>query len=126
MATLDHVIIKVNDLQASIAFYSSVLGFSAEGEDGPFTVLRAGPDLQIQLAPWGTSGFEHYAFAVSKTDFDGIYARIKAAAIAHGPTFDSVGANSGPGAESGARGVAPTLYFNDPNRHLLEIRTYER
>ena len=25
-----------------------------------------------------------------------------------------------------ARGMAPTLYFNDPNRHLLEIRTYER
>jgi hypothetical protein len=34
--------------------------------------------------------------------------------------------NTGPGEESGARGLAPTLYFNDPNNHLLEIRTYER
>jgi catechol 2,3-dioxygenase-like lactoylglutathione lyase family enzyme len=126
MAIIDHVIIKVNDVQASLAFYTGVLGFAAEGQDGPFTVLRAGPELQIQLAPWGTPGFEHYAFAVSKADFDAIYGRIKAADIAHGPTFDSVGVNTGPGEESGARGRAPTLYFNDPNRHLLEIRTYDR
>ena len=25
----------------------------------------------------------------------------------------------------GARGLAPTLYFNDPNKHPLEIRWYE-
>lgn len=126
MATLDHIIIKVNDLEASLAFYTAVLGFKTEGADGPFTVLRAGPDCQIQLAPWGTPGFEHYAFAVSKLDFDNIFGRIKAAGIAYGPTFDSVGANTGPGEESGARGLAPTLYCNDPNKHLLEIRTYER
>jgi catechol 2,3-dioxygenase-like lactoylglutathione lyase family enzyme len=126
MATLDHIIMKVNDLAASVAFYTGVLGFTAQGTDGPFTLLRVGPDFQIQMAPWGTPGFEHYAFAVSKFDFDGIFQRIKAAGIAYGPTFDSVGANTGPGEESGARGPAPTLYFNDPNKHLIEIRTYER
>ncbi len=126
MVTIDHIIIKVNDLNASVAFYTGVLGFSAEGMDGPFMVLRAGPDFQIQIAPWGTAGSEHYAFAVSKADFDAIFGRIKAANISYGPTFDSVGVNTGPGEEKGARGVAPTLYFNDPNQHLLEIRTYER
>lgn len=125
MATLDHLILKVNDLDASVAFYTGILGFSAEGTDGPFTVVRAGPDFQLQLAPWGTPGFEHYAFAVSKQEFDAISERIKAAGIAHGPTFDSVGTNTAPGEERGARGPAPTLYFNDPNKHLLEIRTYE-
>jgi catechol 2,3-dioxygenase-like lactoylglutathione lyase family enzyme len=125
MATIDHIILKVNDLEASVAFYTGVLGFSEEGQDGPFTVLKAGPDLQLQLAPWGTPGFEHYAFAVSKIEFEAIFARIKAAKLAYGPTFDAVGQNTGPGEESGARGLAPTLYFNDPNKHLLEIRTYE-
>jgi catechol 2,3-dioxygenase-like lactoylglutathione lyase family enzyme len=125
MATLDHIIVKVNDLEASIAFYTGVLGFIAAGKDGPFTVLRAGPDLQLQIAPWGTAGLEHYAFAVSKREFDDIFRRIKAAGIGYGPTFDSVGVNTGPGEESGARGPAPTLYFNDPSKHLLEIRTYE-
>jgi catechol 2,3-dioxygenase-like lactoylglutathione lyase family enzyme len=125
MATLDHLILKVNDLEASVAFYTKVLGFAPMGTDGPFTVVKAGADFQIQIAPWGTPGMEHYAFAVSKAEFEGIFTRIKAANIAFGPTFDSVGANTGPGEESGARGLAPTLYFNDPNNHLLEIRTYE-
>ena len=126
MATLDHIIMKVNDLATSVAFYTGVLGFLVEGTDGSFTVLRVGPDFQIQLAAWGTPGFEHYAFAVSKTDFDDIFGRIKTAGIKYGPTFDSVGVNTGPGEEAGARGLAPTVYFNDPNLHLLEIRTYER
>jgi catechol 2,3-dioxygenase-like lactoylglutathione lyase family enzyme len=125
MAKLDHIILKVNDLQASVTFYRDVLEFTLEGTDGPFTVLRAGPDFLLQLAPWGTPGLEHYAFAVSKAEFRHIFDRIKAAGIAFGPTFDSVGANSEPGQETGARGLAPTLYFNDPNQHLLEIRTYD-
>jgi len=126
MATLDHIIVKVNDLPSSVKFYTEVMGFIAEGMDGPFTVLRVSPEFQLQLAPWGTPGFEHYAFAVSKAEFEAIFGRIKATGIAHGPTFDSVGTNTQPGEESGARGSAPTLYFNDPNQHLLEIRTYER
>ena len=123
-ASLDHVILKVNDLAESVAFYTRILGFTVEGTEGPFTLVRAGPALQLQLAAWGTPGSEHYAFAVSQTAFAQIFTRIRAAGIAHGPTFDSVGANTGPGAEAGARGLAPTLYFNDPNRHLLEIRSY--
>jgi catechol 2,3-dioxygenase-like lactoylglutathione lyase family enzyme len=124
MATLDHTILKVNDLAASVRFYSEILGFAVAGVDGPFTVMRVGPDCQLQLAPWGTAGYEHYAFAVSREEFDDIFARIKAAGIPFGPSFDGVGANTGPGEESGARGRAPTLYFNDPNKHLLEIRCY--
>jgi|HubBroStandDraft_6_1064221.scaffolds.fasta_scaffold450909_3 catechol 2,3-dioxygenase-like lactoylglutathione lyase family enzyme len=64
MASLDHNILKVNDLKTSVSLYTEVMGFALEGTDGPFNVLRAGP--------------------------------------------------------------APTLYFNDPNKHLIEIRSYER
>jgi catechol 2,3-dioxygenase-like lactoylglutathione lyase family enzyme len=124
MTALDHFILKVNDLQASVAFYTTILGFSNEGQDGPFTVIRVNPDFQIQLAPWGTPGLEHYAFVVSAAEFDTIFERIKTAGIGHGPTFQTVGTNTGPGEEVGARGPAPTLYFSDPNKHLIEIRTY--
>jgi catechol 2,3-dioxygenase-like lactoylglutathione lyase family enzyme len=124
MTKLDHIILKVNDLQASVAFYTQILGFAREGIDGPFTIIRVSPEFQIQVAPWGTQGGEHYAFAVSQADFEQIFARIKSAGIAYGPTFDSVGSNKGPGEESGACGPGPTLYFNDPNKHLLEIRCY--
>jgi catechol 2,3-dioxygenase-like lactoylglutathione lyase family enzyme len=125
MAALDHIILKVNDLAESIDFYTQIMGFQNDGEDGPFTVIRTGRQFQMQLAPWGTPGFEHYAFSVSRSEFDAIFDRVKAADIEYGPTFDSVGTNSGPGRESGAMGEAPTLYFNDPNKHLIEIRTYE-
>ena len=125
MARLDHVILKVNNLEESVDFYTRIMGFDHRGEEGPFTVIRAGEDFQMQLAPWGTPGFEHYAFALSALEFDEIFERVKEAGIEYGPTFDSVGSNSGPGLESGALGEAPTLYFNDPNRHLIEIRTYD-
>ena len=54
MAALDHIILKVNDLDASVAFYTQVMGFTLDGVDGPFTVLKCGPDFLLQLAPWGT------------------------------------------------------------------------
>ena len=126
MPTLDHLIMKVNDIEASVRFYTGILGFSSEGTQGPFTIIRVGPDCQLQLAPWGTPGMEHYAFSVSPDEFTAIFERIKEAGVPYGPSFHAVGTNTGPGEESGARGLAPTLYFNDPNQHLLEIRTYGR
>ena len=125
MAILDHIIVKINDLQATVDFYTGILGFSNDGTDGPFTVIRVNADFQLQLYACGTPGSEHYAYAVSRAEFDRIFERIKAAGIEYGPSFDSIGSNTGPGEESGAHGIAPTLYFYDPNKHLLEIRVYK-
>jgi catechol 2,3-dioxygenase-like lactoylglutathione lyase family enzyme len=125
MARLDHIILKVNNLDASVEFYTKVMGFKNDGVDGPFTIIRTSKDFQMQIAAWGTPGFEHYAFSVTKTEFDQIFERVRDASIDFGPTFDSVGSNTGPGVEAGALGDAPTLYFNDPSKHLIEIRTYD-
>jgi catechol-2,3-dioxygenase len=40
MATIDHLILNINDITSSVDFYVNVLGFELEGEDGPFTVIR--------------------------------------------------------------------------------------
>lgn len=125
MAAIDHLILKVNDVASSVEFYVGVLGFQLEGNDGPFTVVRISEDFTLQLAPWGTDGNEHLAFALSRESFDKAFARIKEKGIAYGDSFHSVGNNLGPGVESGAKGPAPTLYMNDPNDHLIEIRTYD-
>ncbi|QRN53675.1 VOC family protein [Dyella caseinilytica] len=125
MATIDHIIVKVNDLEASVAFYTQIMGFKLEGKDGPFTLIQVGRDFQLLLHPHQTDGFEHYAFAMTRAEFDDVLGRIKAAGISHGPSFNTVGSNTGIGHERGAQGMAPTLYFSDPNNHLLEIRTYE-
>jgi catechol 2,3-dioxygenase-like lactoylglutathione lyase family enzyme len=125
MAAIDHLILNVNEVSSSIDFYVNVLGFELEGQDGPFTVIRVNEDFTLQLAPWGTGGNEHLAFALSRAAFDAAFARLKEKGIPFGDSFHSVGTNSGPGVESGARGPAPTLYMNDPNNHLIEIRTYD-
>jgi catechol 2,3-dioxygenase-like lactoylglutathione lyase family enzyme len=122
---LDHIILATNDLAESTAFYVRVLGFEDEGRDGPFAVVRVSPEFTLQLAPWGTKGGEHLAFAITKDEFDATFQRLIDAGIAYGDRFDSVGNMRGPGEEGGARGKGKALYFFDPNQHLLEIRHYE-
>jgi catechol 2,3-dioxygenase-like lactoylglutathione lyase family enzyme len=125
MATIDHLILNVNEIASSVDFYVNVLGFTLEGEDGPFTVIRVNDHFILQLAPWGTGGNEHLAFALSRAAFDNVFARVKAKEIPYGDSYHTVGNNNGPGVETGARGPAPTLYMTDPNKHLIEIRTYD-
>ena len=125
MTTIDHLILNVNEVDASVEFYVNVLGFKLEGQDGPFTVLRVSDDFILLLAPWGTGGNEHLAFALSRVEFDRAFGAVKEKGIPYGDSFHSVGTNTGPGIESGAKGLGPTLYMNDPNKHLIEIRTYE-
>ena len=125
MATIDHIILNVNDIAASVEFYVGVLGFAREGEDGPFTVIRVSDGFTLLLAPWGTGGNEHLAFAMSREEFESAFTLVKEKGVPYGDSFHNVGNNQGPGVESGARGDAPTLYMTDPNKHLIEIRTYE-
>ena len=124
MVTLDHLIMKVNDREASVRFYTEVMGFTDEGEDGPFSVIRVSPDTTLQLAPWGTEGGDHVAFALSPEEFGAAFERVKAAGLPYGDSFHSVGNMHGPGEEAGARGLGPTLYLFDPNDHLVELRHY--
>jgi catechol 2,3-dioxygenase-like lactoylglutathione lyase family enzyme len=123
--TIDHLILNVNDIPSSIDFYVNLLGFKLEGDEGPFTVIRVDDNFVLLLGPWGTKGGEHLAFAMSREEFEQTFARIKQKGIPYGDSFHSVGNNLGPGNESGARGSGPTVYMNDPNKHLIEIRTYE-
>ncbi len=122
---IDHVILAVNDVGASLEFYDRILGFAHEGNDGPFSVVRVSEGFTLQLAPWGTKGGEHLAFATTRAEFDRIFARIVAAGLDYGDSFHTVGKQAGPGRENGARGPGATIYFFDPNKHLLEIRHYE-
>ena len=122
---LDHLILTVSDARASAEFYARILGFASEGQDGPFTVLRVNEGLTLLLAPWGTKGGEHLAFAMPRAEFDETFARIKAGSVPYGDTFHEVGNEKGPGDEAGARGIGKAVYFFDPDKHLLEIRHYD-
>jgi catechol 2,3-dioxygenase-like lactoylglutathione lyase family enzyme len=124
MAILDHLILPVSDAGASVRFYAEVFGFEPEGEDGPFTVVRVNSGTVLLLAPWGTEGGHHLAFALTAQEFDAAFARIKAAEIPYGDSFHQVGNMEGPGDEFGARGMGASLYVFDPDQHLVELRHY--
>jgi catechol 2,3-dioxygenase-like lactoylglutathione lyase family enzyme len=51
MPQLDHLILAVNDLKASVYFYTRILGTTYDGEREPFSVIRVMPSFVIQLAP---------------------------------------------------------------------------
>ena len=122
---LDHLILRVNDRDASVGFYTGVLGFEHEGDRDPFSILRVEPGFTLQLAPWGTGGGEHLAFAMSRPEFEAVFARLRASGLEYGDSFHTVGNQRGPGHEIGARGPGTSLYCFDPNQHLIEIRYYD-
>jgi catechol 2,3-dioxygenase-like lactoylglutathione lyase family enzyme len=122
---LDHIILAVNDIAGSIDFYVGVLGLKHEGERDPFSVIRVTPEFTIQMAPWGTKGGEHLAFAMSRKEFDDVFRRVIDRRIPYGDSYQSVGNMRGPGNEVAARGMGKALYFFDPSKHLIEIRHYE-
>ena len=122
---LDHLILAVNDRDETLAFYTTILGLHHDGEAPPFSVLRVTDRLTLQIAPWGTGGGEHLAFAMSRAEFDDVFAQVRAAGIPYGDSFHAVGNMQGPGDEPGARGPGKALYFFDPSKHLIEIRHYE-
>jgi catechol 2,3-dioxygenase-like lactoylglutathione lyase family enzyme len=117
---LDHMILSVNDVGASIDFYTGILGLQREGDDEPFSVIRVTPELTLLLAPWGTEGGEHLAFAMSPEEFATTFDRVRDAGVEYGDSFQTVGNMLGPGDERGAK----VIYLFDPSRHLLEIRHY--
>jgi catechol 2,3-dioxygenase-like lactoylglutathione lyase family enzyme len=125
LTTLDHLILAVDDLEASVWFYTEIAGFAHEGTEGPFTVIRVGPSTTLQLSPWGTGGHQqHLAFALSPVDFDAAFRRVQAAGIAFGDSYHDAGNMRGPGNENGAQGPGAAVYLLDPSKHLIELRHY--
>lgn len=122
---IDHLILPVNDAAESVRFYTDVLGFRDDGDQPPFSVVRVSDGFTLQLAPWGTDGNVHLAFAMARGEFDAAFARIREHGVAFGDTFHDAANGRGPGDEPGARGAGKAIYLLDPNRHLIELRYYD-
>jgi glyoxylase I family protein len=117
---LDHVSLNVTDRARSIAWYRDVLGLPQLNEptadDEP--VFLGQPGLQFGLfqaerqSPQRepeSSGLRHVALVVD--DLDAARERLRA----HGVEF-----------RSEDHGNALSVYFSDPDGHVLELTTYVR
>ena len=118
---LDHTILSVNDIQTCVRFYRKILGFSYE----PDALIRISPTLVFQLMQRPPQISQHLAFSMSRAEFEATVGRLKAAQIPYGDNFDTVGTMTGPGISHGSRKNAKSIYFKDPDGHMLEIMHYE-
>jgi catechol 2,3-dioxygenase-like lactoylglutathione lyase family enzyme len=124
---LDHVVLRVRDLDKSIAFYRDVLGCTLDHVQETIGLfqLRAGDSL-IDLIPLdgilgrmggaapGAEGrnLDHFALQVAPFDEPVIRAHLAAHNVAI--------ADSGP--RYGAEGTGPSLYIVDPDGNTVELK----
>lgn len=121
---LNHTIIFATDKQRSAEHLAHLLGLEVQPQYGPFVPVETGNGVALDFADHqgDEAGQEpqaqHYAFLVSESEFDTIFARIEEAGITYysGPRFDDPGNIN---RNDGGRG----LYWRDPDGHAMEILT---
>lgn len=112
---LDHVVLRVRDLQKSLAFYELLGGKVEEVKRVAGTGVRMAPDQTIILqerpdyAPVGVSALDHIALAIRASDIHEVatYLRTNGVDIAREPRDG---------------GAAPTVNVRDPDDNMIEIR----
>ncbi len=114
---LDHVVLRVRDMDAAIAFYTGVLGCREERrlEEIGLVQLRAGASL-IDLVPGepDASGANMDHFAVRIAPFD--EASLRAWLAEHGIETEA------PLPRYGAEGTGPSIYIRDPDGNTVELK----
>jgi catechol 2,3-dioxygenase-like lactoylglutathione lyase family enzyme len=118
-AKLNHTIMAAHDRKASALFLSEILGLGPPVLLGPFAAVTVGDELTLDFIDTSDAiKSQHYAFLVSETEFDEIFARIEERRLQYWADPFKKKRDQINHWDDG-RGV----YFEDPNGHLLEILT---
>jgi len=125
---LDHVVLRVRDLAASVAFYEAVLGcrVARRRDDLGLVHLRAGASMIDLVAVEGTLGRSGGAAASSGgRNMDHLCLRIEPfdapALLAH-LRLHGVAPKGEVQLNFGAEGEGPSLYFDDPDGNVIEMK----
>jgi catechol 2,3-dioxygenase-like lactoylglutathione lyase family enzyme len=121
---LDHFVLRVRDLDASIAFYRDVLGLPIEmleeyrAGTRPFISARVGGQL-IDLVPdptydGGLGGLVHFCVRVEGGLAATVLARLRAAGVEV--------IEDEPMVRLGATGYGPAIYVRDPDGYVVELK----
>ena len=123
---LDHIVLRVIDVDTMVKFYTEVLGTTVERQlDIGLIQLRAGACL-IDLVPvdseLGARGglapaanarnLDHYCFRVEPFDAAAITTHLRAHNVAVEPISTRYGAD----------GYGPSLYISDPEGNVVELK----
>ncbi|HYZ08274.1 MAG TPA: VOC family protein [Pseudonocardiaceae bacterium] len=116
---LNHTIVSAHDKQVSADFMAEILGLSTPAPFGPFMMVQADNEVTLDFIDSGGEIVpQHYAFLVSESEFDEIFARIRE----RGLSYWADPYHREPG-EINTRDGGRGLYFDDPDGHNLEILT---
>ncbi len=121
---LDHLVLTVADIDATVAFYTRVLGMQREAFGAGRVALRFG-EQKINLHQAGRE-FEPKAACPmpGSGDLCFIVDGPLEPALAH-VRGQGVEIIEGPVARTGATGPIMSFYFRDPDANLIEVATYD-
>ncbi len=124
---IDHVVLRVRDLERAIAFYTEIIGCTVERrrDDLGLVHLRAGAsqidlvDLDGELGRPGGAGagrkrrnMDHFAIAIEDFDEAVLAAHLKAHGIDPGEVKSRFGAG----------GTGKSMYLQDPDGNTVELK----
>ena len=113
---IDHVVLRVSDMQRMVRFYSEVLGAELVAFRPKFnmTHLRAGSSMIDLVAGDAGAGrnMDHFCLRVEPFDEAAILAHLKSHGVALGDTRTRYG----------AEGNGVSIYLTDPEGNQVELK----
>jgi glyoxylase I family protein len=116
---LDHVVVRVSDLDRAVRFYSEVLGCTEErrSESSGLVQLRAGRSLvDLMRADRhlenGVGNMDHFALRIEPFDEPSLRSHLERYGVKVGPVVF----------RSGADGRGPSVYIQDPEGNTVELK----
>jgi glyoxylase I family protein len=115
---LDHVVLRVSDMDRAIAFYEQVLGLHIERRlpEIGLVQLRAGSAM-IDLVPQKEGGgdgsnMDHYAVQIESMDVEALSAHLRRHGVDPGEVRRRYG----------AEGYGASIYITDPDGNTVELK----
>ncbi len=119
---LDHTIVSARNKEETAQFLAEILSLPEPVSWGHFAIVQVGELSMDFVDTKDEIQSRHFAFKVSETEFDEIFARIQSKKLQYWADPSKNRPN-----EINTRDGGRGFYFYDPNGHFLEVltRSYE-